>query len=168
MTYKIKFALAVAALTAGCRTTAPVSTEVVAMKIAKVPSAPSDSGWSAAPEFTAKLLLQDLVDPRLMKPSTQEVHVRAVTDGSVLAFRLAWADPVVNDLPGPGRFMDGCAIRIPRAIDTNPPDPQMGQAGKTVDIAFWRADWQASVDGRKDTIQSIYPNAAINHYPFQS
>ena len=38
MTYKIKFALAVLALAAGCRTTAPVSTEVVAVKMAKVPA----------------------------------------------------------------------------------------------------------------------------------
>ena len=169
MTYKIRFALAaVAALMAGCRTAAPVSTEVVAVKMAKVPAAPADSGWSTAPEFTAKLLQQDLVDPRLMKPSTQEVRVRAATDGSELAFRLAWTDPLVNDLPGPGRFLDGCAIQIPRTIEANPPDPQMGEKGKTVDIAFWRADWQASVNGRQDTIQSIYPNAAIDHYPFNA
>ena len=44
----------------------------------------------------------------------------------------------------------------------------MGQAGRPVDIAFWRADWQASVDGRPDSLTSLYPNAAIDHYPFEA
>jgi len=33
---------------------------------------------------------------------------------------------------------------------------------------FWRADWQASVDGRGDTIRDLYPNATVDHYPFQA
>lgn len=156
------------AIATACRRAPPTAAEVVALKVVTLPGTPGDAGWASAPEYTAKLLLQDLVDPRLLKPSTQEVRVRAATNGSDLAFRLAWTDPVVNDLPGPGRFLDGCAIQIPRAIEANPPDPQMGQAGRTVDIAFWRADWQASVNGRKDTIQSLYPNAAVDHYPFEA
>ncbi len=166
-----KFALAAAALAAmasGCRTVAPTASEVVAVKLAKLPASPTDPAWNSAPEYTAKLLLQDLVDPRLMKASTQEVRVRAASNGPEVAFRLSWADPIVDDLPGPGRFLDGCAIQIPRVLEANPPDPQMGQAGKTVDIAFWRADWQASVNGRKDTIQSLYPNASVDHYPFEA
>lgn len=163
--FLILIALAVAT---GCRQTAPTATEVVAVRMAKLPAEPGGSEWNSAPEYTAKLLLQDLVDPRLLKPSTQEVRVRAASNGSDVAFRLTWADPVVNDLPGPGRFLDGCAIQIPRKIEANPPDPQMGQAGRTVDIAFWRADWQASVNGRKDTIQSLYPNASVDHYPFEA
>ncbi len=166
---RIRILLAVALMAAAsCRQTAPTATEVVAVKVAKLPAEPTASEWNSAPEYTAKLLLQDLVDPRLMKPSTQEVRVRAATNGSQVAFRLTWTDPVVNDIPGPGRFLDGCAIQIPRKIEANPPDPQMGQAGKTVDIAFWRADWQASMNGRKDTIQSLYPNASIDHYPFEA
>jgi hypothetical protein len=33
---------------------------------------------------------------------------------------------------------------------------------------YWRADWQAWVNGRADSIKSIYPNAEITHYPFQA
>lgn len=167
MRKQILFALMIAAA-AACHRTVPTASEVVAVKVAAIPAAPGDAAWATVPEYTAKLLAQDLVDPRLMKPSTPEVRVRALTDGKELALRLAWADPVVNDLPGPGRFLDGCAIQIPRVLEPNPPDPQMGQAGKTVDIAFWRADWQASVNGRKDSIQSLYPNAAVDHYPFEA
>ncbi|MBS1828903.1 MAG: hypothetical protein JST93_26610 [Acidobacteria bacterium] len=44
----------------------------------------------------------------------------------------------------------------------------MGSAGHPVQITFWRADWQASVNGRKDDIHSLYPNASVDHYPFQA
>lgn len=152
----------------GCRQVAPTANEVVALRVAQMPSAPGDGVWNTTSEYTAKLLPQDLVDPRLMQSSTQEVRVRALTNGSELALRLSWLDPQVNDLPGPGRFVDGCAIQIPRTIEANPPDPQMGQAGRPAGIAFWRADWQAAMNGRKDDIRSIYPNAAVDHYPFQA
>jgi hypothetical protein len=42
----------------------------------------------------------------------------------------------------------------------------MGQEGRVVKIAYWRADWQAWADGRGDTIRDLYPNAAVDHYPF--
>jgi hypothetical protein len=153
-------------LASGCRRGVPPTNEVVAPRADRLSLDPADSAWKDAPEHTAKLVLQDLVDPRLMQPSTQEVRVRSLTNGSDIAFRLQWADPVLNDLPGAGRFVDGCAIQIPRTIERDAPDPQMGQQGRPVDIVFWRADWQASVNGRKDTIQSLYPHASVDHYPF--
>ena len=65
-------------------------------------------------------------------------------------------------------MVDACAIQIPGAIAKDPPDPQMGQDGKPVQVTYWRADWQASVDGRGDTIRDLYPNASIDHYPFEA
>jgi DMSO reductase family type II enzyme heme b subunit len=156
------------AFAAGCGRSAKQVNEVVAVSVAKLPAGPADPQWGALPEHKAALLLQDLVEPRLLKPSTAEVRVRAAASGSEIAFRLAWADPVVNDLPGPGRFPDGCAVQIPRVHDANPPDPQMGQDAKPVEITFWRADWQASVNGRPDTIRALYPNATVDHYPFEA
>jgi hypothetical protein len=44
----------------------------------------------------------------------------------------------------------------------------MGQSGKPVEIAYWRADWQATVNGRPDNINAIYPNATVDHYPFEA
>ena len=44
----------------------------------------------------------------------------------------------------------------------------MGETGKTVEISFWRADWQAIVEGRADNINALYPNASIDHYPFEA
>jgi hypothetical protein len=158
----------VLAVLAACQRAPGVVSEVVAVRVATLSDDPRDAVWRTAPEHVATLLLQDLVEPRLMKPSTPQVRVRAVTDGSRVAFRLEWADAEANDLPGPGRFVDGCAVQVPQKADVTPPDPQMGQAGRGVEIAFWRADWQAWVDGRGDSIRDIYPNASIDHYPFEA
>lgn len=166
---KTKFILAAAALfLASCSRGPTLTTEVVAVAAPKPPTIPADAAWNNAPEHPAKLLLQDLVEPRLMKASTAEVRVRSLHNGSEIAFRLEWNDASQNDLPGPAKFLDGCAVQIPQTIELNPPDPQMGSTGHPVQITFWRADWQASVNGRKDDIHSLYPNASIDHYPYQA
>ena len=160
--------IAILVLLPGCRR-APVRTnEVVIILARSIPLSPTDPVWESAPEHLGKLLPQDLVDPRLLTATTAEVRVRSVTNGSDVAFRLEWTDATQSDMPGPSKFLDGCAIQIPKTIEPNPPDPQMGQAGHPVEVSFWRADWQASVNGRKDTIREIYPNAAIDHYPFEA
>ncbi|MFN0119188.1 MAG: ethylbenzene dehydrogenase-related protein [Blastocatellia bacterium] len=152
----------------GCRKAVATTTEVVAVPSQALPAAPNDAAWDSAPEHPAKLLLQDLVEPRLMKASTGEVRVRAITNGTEVAFRLEWADKTKNDLPGPARFMDACAVQIPAKLEANAPDPQMGGQGKTVEITYWRADWQASVDGRPDSLKPLYPNASVDGYPFEA
>jgi hypothetical protein len=155
---------------AGCRKSVVYTTEVVAVPAAPkgLPLDPTDAAWDDAPEHVAKLVLQDLVEPRLMNVSTQEVHVRALTDGREVAFRLSWDDETRDDTSLPGKFADGCAVQAPARIEANVPAPQMGEGGKRVEIAFWRADWQASVDGREDSIKNLYPHASVDHYPFEA
>jgi hypothetical protein len=152
----------------GCRRAPAPVNEVVAISSPAVPLDPDNAVWERAPEHLAQLLLQDLVEPRLMKASTPEVRVRAVTNGAEIGFRLQWVDAKKDDMPGPGVSVDACAVQLPRTIESNPPAPQMGEAGRPVELTFWKADWQASVDGRGDTIRDLYPNAAVDHYPFQA
>ena len=160
--------LLLAVFLVGCRKSpAPVS-EVVAVWSAQVPLDPGDGAWNSAPEHVAKMLPQDLVEPRLLKPSTPEVHVQALTNGTEIAFRLRWVDPEMNDLPSLGHFVDSCAVQIPKQVDPNPPAPQMGESRRAVEITFWRADWQAAVNGRGDSIRDLYPNASVDHYPFEA
>ena len=168
MRFLISASTALALLGSGCGRGVERINEVAAIRAQGLPLEPIDAAWNTAPEHAAKLLLQDLVDPRLMQASTSEVLVRALTNGTDIAFRLEWADASQDDLPGPGRFLDACAIQIPAAIEGDLADPQMGQDGKPVEIAYWRADWQASVNGRPDTIRSLYPNATVDHYPFEA
>jgi hypothetical protein len=103
-----------------------------------------------------------------MTASTPEIAVRALANDSGIAFRLEWADDSKSDAPGSGQMVDACAIQVPEKLEKDLPEPQMGQDGKLVQVTYWRADWQAIVDGRGDTIQSLYPNASIDHYPFQA
>jgi Ethylbenzene dehydrogenase len=165
---RIMLVTMMAAVVAACRSAPAPVADVVALPVATVPDDPNDGSWNAAPEHVAKLLLQDLVEPRLQAISTPEVRVRALTSGGEVALRLAWPDPTLDDLPGAGRFPDGCAVQVPQKAAASAPDPQMGQAGNGVAITFWRADWQASINGRGDSIRDLYPNATVDHYPFEA
>jgi len=162
------FLAVVIMLGSGCRPAPAPSPDVVALRVAALPESPADAAWGGAPEHVAKMIPQDLVEPRLMTPSTGEVRVRALTDGARVAFRLEWADADKSDRPGSSQMVDACAVQIPQKLEAEPPAPQMGEAGKLVDVTYWRADWQASVDGRGDTIRDLYPNASIDHYPFDA
>jgi DMSO reductase family type II enzyme heme b subunit len=142
--------------------------EVVALGVAQLPSDPGDAAWNNAPEHLAKLVPQDLVEPRQLKPTTAEMKVRALAAGSDIAFRLEWSDANLSDAPGPAKMVDAAAVQIPQGLAKEPPAPQMGEGGKPVQVTYWRADWQASVNGRGDTIRDLYPNASVDHYPFEA
>lgn len=159
--------LAAFVLSCGQAPTKP-AVEVVAVQTDVLPDSPEDSSWRSAPPYKAALMLQDLVEPRLLEVSTRELRVRAMTDGQRVAFRLEWDDPTRDDLPGAARFADACAVQLPAKVERDAPAPQMGEAGRPVEITYWSAFWQASVDGRPDTIKALYPGAAPDHYPFQA
>lgn len=157
--------LVLAALGCGSKPEAPLP-EVTAFHRAALPEGPDDPAWRAVAAHVAPLLLQDLVEPRQLAATTAEVTVQAVHDGSRLAFRLTWSDPTADDLPGAARFSDACAVQLPATPAADLPAPQMGEAGRPVEITSWRASWQASVDGRPDDITALYPRAHPDHYPF--
>jgi DMSO reductase family type II enzyme heme b subunit len=143
--------------------------EVKAVRTAALAASPDDSAWAALPVHVAPLVPQDMVEPRLLKASTPEVRVRAMHDGTSMAFLLEWTDATRNDLPGPARFTDACAVQLPAAPPARDlPAPQMGEKGRGVEITYWRAAWQAVVDGRGDTLRDLYPNATVDHYPFEA
>lgn len=157
------------ALLTGCAAPPPSSTsEVVAVVRDRLPTDPADPVWEEAPLHTAELLRQDMVEPRQLEVSTPSVQVRAVTDGERIAFNLRWQDRTPNDLPGLSRFADACAVQLPRSSVADVPAPQMGEEGRAVEITYWRASWQAAIDGRPDDIASLYPNASVDHYPFEA
>jgi DMSO reductase family type II enzyme heme b subunit len=162
--------LILAALASACSRAPQASapTEVVAQICSALPAAPSDPTWQSAPAFEAALLLQDMVEPRELEVAVERVRVRALCDGARIAFLLEWDDATRDDELRPGRFSDACAVQLPSQLAVDLPAPQMGEGGKPVEITFWRASWQAVVDGRPDDLQSLYPGAAIDHYPFEA
>lgn len=163
-------AIAILTLAAfGCGADQPVSpSEVRITWQATLPEAPDDTAWRQTPVHVASLLLQDMVEPRLMQVSTREARVQAVTDGAHVAIRLEWIDPSADDLPGISRFSDACAVQMPQSSGPDVPAPQMGETGKTVEIAYWSAAWQAAAAGRPDNIKELYPGATVDHYPFEA
>lgn len=170
MRHTIRIAAVAATLAvAGCGSSEPPQTaEVVAARVGTLPTDPGDAVWRQMPVHVAPLLLQDMVEPRLMVASTPDVRVQAATDGREIAFRLEWIDDTADDAALPGLFPDGCAVQLPAALAADAPAPQMGEAGRPVEITYWRASWQAVVDGRADTIRELYPRAAVDHYPFEA
>jgi hypothetical protein len=162
-------ALAAAAIACGSRSQRTVSaTEVKAFPAATLPAGPDDPAWSSAPVHVAQLLLQDVVEPRQLAPTTASIEAQALTDGKSVAFRLAWAAPARSDAVTPSTFSDAVAVQLPAVPGADVPNPMMGEEGKPVEITYWRAAWQAMVDGRPDTLAALYPNSRVDTYPFES
>ncbi len=154
---------------AGCVQQPPSSpSEVTVVALDRPVTEPNDPVWSQVPVHSANLILQDMVEPRLLKPSITAVRVQGVSDGVQLTLRLEWEDPSRDDLPGAARFSDACAVQFPAAAAADLPAPQMGETGRAVQIVYWSASWQASVDGRADDIKALYPGASVDHYPFEA
>jgi hypothetical protein len=159
------------ALLPSCKHAAPtpvLTADVHVVSNSVLPSAPDDPIWNTTPAHHERLLPQDMVDPRLMTPSTPEVAVQAITNGTEVVFRLAWADTTQSDVPDTGRFSDACAVQLPSTAAADIPAPQMGESGRPVEITYWSAAMQASVNGRPDNINAIHPNAPPFHYPFEA
>jgi hypothetical protein len=68
---------------------AGVPTEVRAIRAPALPAAPDDPAWRTAPVHAAELLPQNMIEPRLLAPSTPRLEVQAMTDGARVAFRIA-------------------------------------------------------------------------------
>lgn len=142
--------------------------EVKAVWAKVLPTSPDDPAWGRVPVHLAKLIPQDIVEPRLMAPSTPELQIQALTDGNRIAFRLTWADATRDELPDVAKFTDACAIQLPAKAEADVPAPQMGETTRAVEIAYWSAVRQSSVDGRPDDIRVMHPNMQIDHYPFEA
>lgn len=156
-------------LVSTCRPAPVVSpAEVTAIRVTDLPREGNVRDWQRVPIHRAELLLQDLVEPRLLEPSTTSLNVQAVTDGLQIAFRLTWNDTVIDDRPGPGRFSDACAVQVVPTLGPDLPAPQMGEMDRPVEISYWSAFRQAIVDGRSEDIRELYPGAVVDHYPFDA
>lgn len=132
---------------------------------------PQSPLWDGAPEHPAKLMVQDVTEPRLVKPGVELVNVRALHDGTSVVFRLDWADATLDLIPDIGRSSDAAAIQFPLQPGADVPDAAMGQLGKGVQICYWKAVWQDDAErakGGKDRVAALYPNATTDHYPAQA
>jgi hypothetical protein len=127
---------------------------------------PFAAAWDRARVVVVALLPQDVAEPRLVAKGVESLRLRALHDGSDVAFRLEWEDAEVDDLVDTDRSSDAVAIQLPAAGEGRGlPDSMMGEKGKPVEIALWRALWQRRVDGGEVGIDALYPNRTVDHYP---
>lgn len=170
----VVFACLVIGATACERAPAIDTAQVSARRIqAALPSADPDAAlWRDAPEHPAKLMVQDVTEPRLIAPGVQLMRVKALHDGGSIAFRLEWDDGAQDLVPESGHTSDAVAIQFPLVSGADVPDPAMGQPGKGVRIWYWKAVWQDDEARTRanggDRVSTLYPRASVDHYPFQA
>jgi hypothetical protein len=133
---------------------------------------PNSKLWNDAPEHPAKLMIQDVTEPKMLDPGISLVKVRALHNNDWVVFRLEWDDATHNLIPQPGTSSDAIAIQFPLQAGADVPDAAMGQQGKAVRIWYWKALWQDDDErakaGKGDRIATLYPNAKADHYPFEA
>lgn len=131
---------------------------------------PAAAIWQSAPEHPAALMVQDVTEPRLVKPGVSLVKVRAVHDGTTVVFRLQWDDATRDIIPESGSSSDAVAVQFAVAPGADVPNAAMGETGKPVEICFWKAVWQDDLERAKsgvDRVAALYPNMAVDSYPFK-
>jgi DMSO reductase family type II enzyme heme b subunit len=158
-----------------CTRQAPQNLEQVVAPFTAAPlpfEDPRSKLWNDAPEHPGALFTQEITEPMLTEPGVGLVKVRALHNGEWIVFRLEWSDSTQDLIPRAGRSSDAAAIQFPLAGDGDVPDAAMGQEGKGVRIWYWKALWQDDAQraqaGGGDRIASLYPNAAIDHYPYEA
>lgn len=158
-------ASAVAAAAVACKKTPAVQAvdHVEVKRVAALPkSDPAAAAWGEAIEYEGALAPQNVVPPMLREPSVARVKVRALHDGTWVAFRLEWADAAQDGLMGPSRFCDAAAVQVPRD-GGGVPSPMMGHPGAAVRILLWKSAWQT-----EDMVSALHPNRPPPFYPFEA
>jgi DMSO reductase family type II enzyme heme b subunit len=174
MRHGVVVVLALGAL-AGCAREPAVDTRQVSARLVteELPMEdPASRLWNSVPDHPARLMVQDVTEPRLVEPGVELVRVRALHDGRWVVFRLEWEDAGADLIPESGRSSDAAAIQFPVGAGADVPDAAMGEQGQGVLIWYWKAAWQADDEraaaGDGDRIATLYPHATTDHYPFEA
>ncbi len=125
---------------------------------------PNSPVWQRATAVEVPLSAQTVTKPILRQTRVKSVTVRALHNGSQIAFLVEWLDDTKNDqMLRVQDFRDAVALQFPQV--TGQPFFCMGMQGGNVDIWHWKADWQADLIAWQD-MESVYPNMAVDQYPF--
>ena len=112
----------------------------------ELPVGPEDVAWDKVSPMTLPLSGQVITRPVWPEPSARALTVRALHNGTEIAFLLEWQDNTKNDRLTPGTFRDGVAIGLP--LGDAPAFFCMGQLDHYINIWHWKADWQSDIDRR--------------------
>ena len=124
----------------------------------EVPSDPEDPAWARTRGVWVALMPLWWRDLRV-----DGVVVRALHNGETISFRLTWRDTARDDdLLGAQSFSDSAAIEV--SVERDPPLFAMGATGQPVDIALWRAAWEADAHAASG-VRERYPNMLDDAFP---
>jgi hypothetical protein len=127
---------------------------------------PDDSAWTDAARVRVPLTAQQIAPPVLEKAGVAGLDVRAIHNGTRVAFLLEWDDPKIDDLDGIRRYHDAAAVQLPARAGSTPPALMMGAPGAPVHILQWRATWQRDIDsGGRTGVDQIYPEVVHDVMP---
>ena len=124
---------------------------------------PESDDWRHADPIIVPLQPQQIAQPFLQEATIHELVVRALHNGTDLAFLLDWDDAEADDLDGIGVFHDAVAVQLPAQAGTTPPIT-MGGPGAPVHVLQWRATWQRDLAG-KTGVDQIYPRVVHDVMP---
>jgi DMSO reductase family type II enzyme heme b subunit len=112
----------------------------------EIPVSPEDPQWKNITPMTLPLSGQIITRPVWPEPTAHALSVRAIHNGTDIAFLLEWQDNTKNDRLTPGTFRDGVALGLP--LGDAPAFFCMGQLDHYINIWHWKADWQSDIDRR--------------------
>ncbi len=122
--------------------------------------------WNSAEPVLVTVLPQNLTNPMLQTPSVNQVRVRSINNGFIVAFLLEWADSTRDVIVDSDKFCDQVAIQIPMDV-VNIPAFMMGNKDGKVHIIHWKAAWQNDIEQGFRNVKDAYPNYWVDIYPLQ-
>jgi DMSO reductase family type II enzyme heme b subunit len=140
----------------------PTSGQITAKRISgDIPDSPDNRLWKQATAFKIPLMLL------WQKPDSPQrvIHVKSLYNEKDIAFLVGWKDVTKNSVLDLDAFRDGVALQFPaHEHETVKPSFWMGEAKGIksegiVNIWFWKADAQASIDNGTQTV----PNGPVEN-----
>ena len=125
------------------------------------------AAFTNAVEEKLALMAQPMAIPRPKETKTSELKVRAVHNGSWIAFQLNWLAKEKSEAGKLGTFSDAVAVQFPVLDNKAPPPIFMGVQGNPVHIYHWRAQYQKDRDQGMRSMKDIYPHMHVDNYPLE-
>ncbi|MGE0135032.1 MAG: ethylbenzene dehydrogenase-related protein [Dehalococcoidia bacterium] len=152
--------LAIAGTIGYVATRGPGTTDklVAGYRAGDLPDDPTSSTWLDRDPFVAAMLPQNMATPLQTEVDIAELRVRALHNGTGIAFHLQWDDDTEDAHESLGQFRDAVAVML-EVDPATTPSFTMGNTGAPVHILQWRASWQADIDEGHQGVKQLFPNA---------
>lgn len=127
---------------------------------------PSADVWNKGSPIQVPLSGQNVTPP--MGGGEGTVTARALHYDGKLYIRVEWNDESEDASTGrQNEFADAVAVQFPVEDGESVPAFCMGNPEAPVNIWHWKASWQTGTGASVLDVQDVYPNMAVDQYPFE-